>query len=140
MPTLSSFLDDLERITTAKYLPSDGMCDFLTLLAIDRELKCKTLRLLDDVLRARLKTVGVTEYRFDMEASAGRESGSEWRIYDVGGSRSQVCTLAYHDHLHISPFAAFLAFNISDYSVITFCSAFRNHGLVLISTFYLTAV
>lgn len=60
------FLDDLERVTSAGYIPSD-----------------------DDILRARLKTVGVTEYRFDMEASAGRESGSEWRIYDVGGSRSQ---------------------------------------------------
>ena len=44
----------------------------------------------DDVLRARLKTVGVSEYRFDMETTAGRESGSEWRIFDVGGSRSQV--------------------------------------------------
>ncbi|GJJ10737.1 hypothetical protein Clacol_004964 [Clathrus columnatus] len=60
------FLDELERVTSAGYVPSD-----------------------DDILRARLKTVGVTEYRFDMEASAGRESGSEWRIYDVGGSRSQ---------------------------------------------------
>ena len=43
----------------------------------------------DDVLRARLKTVGVSEHRFHMEAAAGRESGTEWRIVDVGGSRSQ---------------------------------------------------
>ena len=26
-----------------------------------------------------------------MEAAAGRESGTEWRIVDVGGSRSQAC-------------------------------------------------
>ena len=44
----------------------------------------------DDVLKARLKTVGVSEHRFHMEAAAGRESGTEWRIVDVGGSRSQV--------------------------------------------------
>ncbi|KAI0945030.1 hypothetical protein AcV7_001673 [Taiwanofungus camphoratus] len=58
------FLDDLERVTALKYLPSD-----------------------DDVLKARLKTVGVSEYRFEMEA--GSESGTQWRIIDVGGSRSQ---------------------------------------------------
>ena len=44
----------------------------------------------DDVLKARLKTVGVSEYKFEMEATAGRDSGTEWRIVDVGGSRSQV--------------------------------------------------
>ncbi|KAH9948006.1 G-alpha-domain-containing protein [Amylocystis lapponica] len=58
------FLDDLDRITSPKYFPSD-----------------------DDVLKARLKTVGVSEYRFEMEA--GSESGTQWRIIDVGGSRSQ---------------------------------------------------
>lgn len=44
----------------------------------------------DDVLKARLKTVGVSEYKFEMEVTAGRDSGTEWRIVDVGGSRSQV--------------------------------------------------
>jgi len=44
----------------------------------------------DDVLKARLKTVGVCEYKFHLEATAGSESGTEWRIIDVGGSRSQV--------------------------------------------------
>lgn len=42
----------------------------------------------EDVFHARLKTVGVCEYKFEMEA--GFESGTEWRIIDVGGSRSQV--------------------------------------------------
>ncbi|KAJ7015783.1 guanine nucleotide-binding protein alpha-4 subunit, partial [Mycena alexandri] len=63
------FLDDLERVTSPNYLPTD-----------------------DDVLRARLKTVGVSEYTFEMEVSTGRETGTEWRIVDVGGSRSQVPT------------------------------------------------
>lgn len=42
------------------------------------------------MLKARLKTVGVSEYKFEMEVTAGRDSGTEWRIVDVGGSRSQV--------------------------------------------------
>ena len=44
----------------------------------------------DDVLKARLKTLGASEYKFEMEASAGKVQGTEWRIVDVGGSRSQV--------------------------------------------------
>ncbi|KAG6853380.1 hypothetical protein C0991_004841 [Blastosporella zonata] len=60
------FLNDLERVTSLRYMPTD-----------------------DDVLKARLKTVGVSEYKFEMEVSAGRDSGTEWRIVDVGGSRSQ---------------------------------------------------
>ncbi|KAK7439798.1 hypothetical protein VKT23_017373 [Stygiomarasmius scandens] len=60
------FLNDLERVTSLKYMPTD-----------------------DDVLKARLKTVGVAEYKFEMEVSTGRETGTDWRIVDVGGSRSQ---------------------------------------------------
>ncbi|KAL7284024.1 hypothetical protein ACG7TL_001299 [Trametes sanguinea] len=58
------YLNDLPRVTSLSYFPSD-----------------------DDVLKARLKTVGVSEYSFHMEA--GPETGTEWRIIDVGGSRSQ---------------------------------------------------
>ncbi|EDR02573.1 guanine nucleotide-binding protein alpha-4 subunit [Laccaria bicolor S238N-H82] len=65
------FLDDLERLTSLKYMPTD-----------------------DDVLKARLKTVGASEYKFEMEATAGRDSGTEWRIVDTGGSRSQRPTWA----------------------------------------------
>ncbi|KAF8512665.1 guanine nucleotide binding protein, alpha subunit [Hysterangium stoloniferum] len=58
------FLDDLDRIASDNYVPSD-----------------------DDVLRARLKTVGVSEYKFTRETP--NMVGSDWRIYDVGGSRTQ---------------------------------------------------
>ncbi|KAI0263033.1 guanine nucleotide binding protein, alpha subunit [Gloeopeniophorella convolvens] len=61
------FLNDLERITEYNYVPTD-----------------------DDVLKARLKTIGVSEYRFEMEA--GDQRGTQWRIVDVGGSRFQVPT------------------------------------------------
>lgn len=64
----------------------------------------------DDILRARLKTLGVTEYRFTPETSkfirylchyivldcpgGGFLSAPslEWWIYDVGGQRSLVST------------------------------------------------
>ncbi|KAJ3501290.1 hypothetical protein NLJ89_g9406 [Agrocybe chaxingu] len=40
----------------------------------------------DDVIRARLRTLGVQEYRFIFDH--GRTMGQEWRLYDVGGTRS----------------------------------------------------
>ncbi|KAK7059742.1 guanine nucleotide-binding protein alpha-4 subunit [Favolaschia claudopus] len=65
------FLNDLDRVTAPNYTPTD-----------------------DDVLRARLKTVGAAEYTFEMEVSTGRETGTEWRIVDVGGGRGQRATWA----------------------------------------------
>ncbi|KZP15914.1 G-alpha-domain-containing protein [Athelia psychrophila] len=67
------FLDSLDRVTAPRYVPSD-----------------------DDILRARLKTLGVTEYRFTPETSGGFLSSpsTEWCIYDVGGQRSLVTAWA----------------------------------------------
>jgi G-protein alpha subunit len=73
-----SFLDDIERIATKDYEPSDN-----------------------DVIRARLRTLGVQEYSFwveqGMEALLRRVQiklcsvgGHEWLMYDVGGTRSSV--------------------------------------------------
>ncbi|KAH9932360.1 G-protein alpha subunit [Fomitopsis serialis] len=61
------FLDDVDRIATRTYEPSD-----------------------DDVVRARLRTVGVQEYqlRFENPGAVDRSVGREWIIYDVGGARS----------------------------------------------------
>ncbi|KDQ22516.1 hypothetical protein PLEOSDRAFT_1008980, partial [Pleurotus ostreatus PC15] len=72
------YLNDLERVTALRYMPSDGE-SLISALG-------------HDVLKARLKTVGVSEYKFEMEIPAGRDTGTEWRIVDVGGSRSQVST------------------------------------------------
>ncbi|CCA68664.1 related to guanine nucleotide-binding protein alpha-4 subunit [Serendipita indica DSM 11827] len=57
------FLDDIERITSLSYVPSD-----------------------DDVLRARLKTIGVSEYTYDVNMMGERTT---WTFYDVGGTRTQ---------------------------------------------------
>lgn len=40
-----------------------------------------------DVLKARLKTLGVVEHSFLI--SSGPNRGVQWKIYDVGGSRNQ---------------------------------------------------
>ncbi|KAH9942317.1 G-alpha-domain-containing protein [Epithele typhae] len=58
------FLDDVQRVADIEYFPTT-----------------------DDILRARLRTVGVEEYRLTMETAA--EKGNDWLFYDVGGSRSQ---------------------------------------------------
>lgn len=55
-----SYLDSLSRITNVRYIPDD-----------------------DDVLKARLKTVGVVEHCFSLET--GKQKGVDWKIYDVGG-------------------------------------------------------
>ena len=93
--TLStSFLNDLERIASRTYEPSD-----------------------DDVVRARLRTLGVQEYKIELTSDANSQNvllgtslpcqmktiihsilgtmssieyGREWTIYDVGGSRTAV--------------------------------------------------
>ena len=99
MFVLSSFLNDLERIASRNYEPSD-----------------------DDVVRARLRTLGVQEYKIEFTpdnvnqnifsgtsipsclstlsnealsigTKGGIEFGKEWRIYDVGGSRTMVSFL-----------------------------------------------
>ncbi|KAM6492716.1 Guanine nucleotide binding protein (G-protein), alpha subunit [Amanita muscaria] len=59
------FLDSLERVTSLRYVPTD-----------------------DDILRARLKTLGVKEHKFRI--SSGTSPWRDLRIFDVGGHRSQV--------------------------------------------------
>ncbi|KAG8835667.1 hypothetical protein FRC17_001856 [Serendipita sp. 399] len=58
------FLNDLERVTSEDYIPTD-----------------------DDVVRARLKTMGISDYSFEIDR--GPRGTFLWRIFDVGGSRTQ---------------------------------------------------
>ncbi|KAF6754175.1 guanine nucleotide binding protein, alpha subunit [Ephemerocybe angulata] len=62
--TSGFYLDEIPRITAKKYIPTDA-----------------------DVLKARLKTMGVIEHTFSIPHGLNR--GVEWRIYDVGGARNQ---------------------------------------------------
>ncbi|KAM6498762.1 Guanine nucleotide binding protein (G-protein), alpha subunit [Amanita muscaria] len=61
--TSGFFLDEIPRITAKKYIPTDA-----------------------DVLKARLKTTGVTEHTFRVRTYGTTVT---WRVYDVGGSRNQ---------------------------------------------------
>ncbi|TEB18686.1 heterotrimeric GTP-binding alpha subunit [Coprinellus micaceus] len=81
------FLNDIARIATMDYLPSDS-----------------------DIVRARIRTVGVEEHHFVFEK--GAESNADVYITDVGGSRSQRATwVPYFDDVQAILFLAPLAFN-----------------------------
>ncbi|KAF8548872.1 guanine nucleotide binding protein, alpha subunit [Imleria badia] len=58
------FLDEITRITALRYFPTD-----------------------QDVLKARLKTIGVVEYTFSIPDPP--RVNVDWKVYDVGGARNQ---------------------------------------------------
>lgn len=71
------FLDDVDRIARLNYEPSD-----------------------EDIIRCRLRTMGLQEYQIDFDPATGaagflqnvglsQEFATTWVIYDVGGSRTQ---------------------------------------------------
>lgn len=81
-----SFLNDMERITERRYVPTDGSCalhirqahlTFCTLISFP----CDISAISDDVLRARLKTLGVVEHHFALDR--GAEKGVDWRICEL---------------------------------------------------------
>ncbi|KAF8196977.1 heterotrimeric GTP-binding alpha subunit [Pholiota molesta] len=79
------FMDDIERIADADYVPTDY-----------------------DILRARIQTLGVEECQFKAEAG----SGAEYFIADVGGMRNQRASWApFFDDVQVILFLAPLAFN-----------------------------
>ncbi|TFK29523.1 heterotrimeric G protein alpha subunit [Coprinopsis marcescibilis] len=71
LDTAGFFLNDLDRIATRDYAVTDN-----------------------DIVRARLRTVGMQEHRLSFkhgpwdDPKTGRPSGWEWRIFDVGGCRT----------------------------------------------------
>ncbi|KAG2152665.1 guanine nucleotide binding protein, alpha subunit [Suillus bovinus] len=79
------FLDALDRVTSPRYVPTD-----------------------DDVLRARLKTLGVSEHRFTMKTGPmGAPMNHDWRVFDVGGQRSlRAAWVPYFDDMNAIIFLA----------------------------------
>ncbi|KIL66300.1 hypothetical protein M378DRAFT_415019 [Amanita muscaria Koide BX008] len=76
------FLDSIDRVTSLHYIPTD-----------------------DDILRARLKTIGVSEHRFNL--NAGNVVSHDWRVFDVGGARSLRAAWApYFDNMNAIIFLA----------------------------------
>ncbi|OSC97274.1 G-protein alpha subunit [Trametes coccinea BRFM310] len=83
------FLNDAARVAAVNYEPTD-----------------------DDIVRARVRTLGVEEHHFTMES--GALPGTEWYIYDVGGSRSvRQHWIPYFDDVQAIIFLAPLAFNLT---------------------------
>ncbi|KAK1223381.1 hypothetical protein PQX77_013744 [Marasmius sp. AFHP31] len=81
------FLEDLDRIATPGYDPSD-----------------------DDIVRCRLRTVGVQEYRISFESKIRSSPELDWIIYDVGGSRTvRRAWIPYFENVNatIFPISAF---------------------------------
>jgi len=77
----SFFLDNAERIASRDYEPSD-----------------------DDIVRARLRTLDIQEYDLDVAEDGDSRT---WKIYDVGGSRTQrQAWLPYFDQVNAIIFLA----------------------------------
>jgi hypothetical protein len=99
---MSSFLDSLDRVTSLKYVPSDGKSSRLVT-------EGSLMATIDDILRARLKTLGVSEHRFKFKAGKatcynistsshrliGNMVAHDWKVFDVGGARSLVRIIGY---------------------------------------------
>lgn len=79
-------MDDLERVTARGYMPTEGMCCQIDYASCSRQKFYHssfwkyliTGVVTDDILRARIKTVGVQEHCVRFEH--GPDRGLEWRI------------------------------------------------------------
>ncbi|KAF9450799.1 G-alpha-domain-containing protein [Macrolepiota fuliginosa MF-IS2] len=79
----SCFLDEIDRLAQEDYQVSD-----------------------QDIVRARLKTVGIQEYKLTLDSGPGGKRWS-WRIYDVGGCRTmRKAWLPYFDNIQVIIFLA----------------------------------
>ncbi|KNZ73701.1 Guanine nucleotide-binding protein G(t) subunit alpha-3 [Termitomyces sp. J132] len=91
------FLDDLDRIATKHYEPTD-----------------------DDIVRARLRTLGIQEYKIEFEQNNSLMDnvgltgnfGQEWKLYDVGGARTvRNAWLPYFEGVNAIIFRAYFHFD-----------------------------
>jgi hypothetical protein len=75
-----SFLDHIERIGEAGYCPTNGAhrshLDSVVCLIRD---------VADDILHARIQTLGVTEAEYTAPSSMPQSPAWKWKVYDVSG-------------------------------------------------------
>ncbi|KAJ6535108.1 G-protein alpha subunit [Mycena capillaripes] len=82
------FMDDVARVTAADYLPTDS-----------------------DILRARIKTMGVEEHFFEKESAPGTRGVKDFWIYDVPGARgSRAVWIPFFDMVQAIVFLTPLSF------------------------------
>ncbi|KAK0480885.1 guanine nucleotide binding protein, alpha subunit [Armillaria novae-zelandiae] len=102
------FLEDVERISKQNYVPTSR-------------------NTVEDILRARVKTIGPEEHRIPMDTGP---EGKHWIIYDVGGSRSQRAKWAqFFDDvtaiIFLAPISAFNQVLAEDASVNRLADSFK---------------
>ncbi|KAJ7758013.1 G-protein alpha subunit [Mycena metata] len=82
------FMDDVMRVTAPDYVPTDS-----------------------DILRARIKTMGVEEHLFEKESAPGTRGVKDFWIYDVPGSRgSRAVWIPFFDMVQAIVFLTPLSF------------------------------
>lgn len=102
--TGGSFLSEIDRVAAGDYIPSTGGCcdsPFYDLSAHGLSI--------DDILHARIQTMGVAEHRFEVPLHGRTVT---WHLYDVGGARGQRHTwVPYFDEanaiIFVAPISAF---------------------------------
>jgi len=75
-----SFLKHITRVASPDYVPSTGE---------SKRQNCKCIYrppFIDDILHARIQTMGVAEHIFDVTIHGKSVS---WHLFDVGGARGQ---------------------------------------------------
>lgn len=81
-PHIFSFLKHINRVAAPDYIPSTGnhlLLDLYIMFIYDRYLS-------DDILHARIQTMGVAQHVFDVNIHG---KSVTWHLYDVGGARGQ---------------------------------------------------
>ncbi|CAK5277925.1 unnamed protein product [Mycena citricolor] len=82
------FMDDIQRVTESDYVPTDS-----------------------DILRARIKTMGIEEHFFEKEKALGSKGVKDFWIYDVPGSRgSRAVWIPFFDQVQALVFLTPLSF------------------------------
>lgn len=102
LTTLFSFLKDITRIAAPEYVPTTGLYSFLP----EKRAYTHVFLFLDDILHARIQTMGVAEHIFDVDLH-GRSV--TWHLFDVGGARGQ-----RHSWVSIPHSASLLFFDLVD--------------------------
>ncbi|KAJ7608800.1 guanine nucleotide binding protein, alpha subunit [Roridomyces roridus] len=100
------FLDSIDEVTSRRYIPTD-----------------------DHILRARLKTLGVSEHRMRLSDPTGGMS-RDFRIFDVGGTRSlRAAWVSYFDDMDaiifLAPISAFDQTLVEDPTVNRLADSFK---------------
>jgi hypothetical protein len=72
------------RISAENYIPTTGAIAFLFHVYLSST--CTLTHLTDDILHARVQTLGVAEHGFGVNMHGNTVT---WHIYDVGGARGQ---------------------------------------------------